>query len=75
MATEVQIGDVFMKTTVSIGSGAMTRTRVIRPVMDKAMVRFDLDVNIMRGTVEVHNIFFYKRGDKLAEKRALEGED
>jgi len=72
---ETQIGDVFMKVTVSMADGGMTRTRVIKPVSGTAMVRFDIDVNVFRQSVEVNNVFFYKRGDKLNERKALEGDN
>jgi hypothetical protein len=75
MQTELQIGDVFMKTMVSIGDGGMTRTRIIKPIMGNAMVRFDIDINVFRQSIEVHNIFFYKRGDKSAEAKAIEGDN
>jgi len=72
---ELQIGDTFMKTTVNIAEGGMTRTRIIRPVSGNAMVRFDLDINVFQQSVEIHNVFFYKRGDKHAEAKAMEGKD
>jgi len=70
---EMQIGDTFMKTMVDIAEGGMTRTRIIRPIMGTAMVRFDLDINVFSRKVEVANVFFYKRGDKEAEQKAISG--
>jgi hypothetical protein len=69
---EMQIADTFVKVTVSLHDGGMQRIRIIKPITGMAMVRFDVDINVFRQTVEICHVMFYKRGDKQHEAEALD---
>jgi len=69
----VQTGDIFIKLLSGNSDTAVRGIRVIMPIGYDHMVRFDVVVSVAFRNVIMQNAMFYKRGDKTAEKEALDG--
>ena len=73
LKTDFQVGDIFISERIAMGEKQF-RTRMIKPVIGMVMVRFDIDIDLIYKRCEISNVMFYKRGDKYAESRAIDGD-
>jgi len=70
----IQIGDAYLEELKSAVDLGELKTRVIKPVTLFMMLRFDVLILVHQKKVEVINVMFYRKGDREAEKRALQGD-